>query len=142
MSKTISQLTQSPYYSLAFNSAIFDGPVRIYFAQHQEAAALQIYFYLQKMIENWTLLKPSFSRYDGSQLFILLYPSPENFNELFPNAKSFFELKPFASDFILGLERAVEMEELATIGQILFENWFQTYPDDLAIDQQKAELSM
>lgn len=130
MSNTVSQLTQSPFYSLAFNSAIFDGPLRVYFAQHQEAAALQIYFHLQKMIESWTLLKPSFSRYDGAQLFVLLYPSSENFRELFQDASSFFHIQPFGHDVLLGIERALEPNEIALMAPQIFEMWFKTYPDE------------
>ena len=39
-------ITQSSFYSPAFNGAIFDGPLRLYFSQAQEAMALKFYFEL------------------------------------------------------------------------------------------------
>lgn len=79
MRQSASYLTQSRFYSPAFNAAIFDGPLRIYFAQYQEALALKIYFAAQSRLqERYGKLRELFRR-NGLQIFVLLYPSAESF---------------------------------------------------------------
>jgi hypothetical protein len=73
-------ITQSPYYSPAFNGAVFDGPLRLYFSQSQEALALKFYFELraktQSMTEQWP-------RSGGVNLFVMIYPTEETFDLCF-----------------------------------------------------------
>lgn len=83
MRQSASQLTQSRYYSPAFNAAIFDGPVRIYFAQYQEALALRIYFRLQDRLQGWIKSAEPLSRRRLPNIFIMLYPTEEIFTNCF-----------------------------------------------------------
>lgn len=83
MRQTASQLTQSRFYSPAFNAAIFDGPVRIYFAQYQEALALKIYFRLQDRLQGWLAPSQQLSRLKLPNIFIMLYPTDEIFANCF-----------------------------------------------------------
>ncbi len=77
----VSFLTQSKFYSPAFNAAIFDGPLRIYFAQYQEALALKVYFKLQEGLEGF--------RASAQHVFVMLYPTPETFENCFtPEGKA------------------------------------------------------
>lgn len=77
----VSFLTQSKFYSPAFNAAIFDGPLRIYFAQYQEALALKVYFKLQEGLEGF--------RASAQHVFVMLYPTPETFENCFtPDGKA------------------------------------------------------
>lgn len=77
----VSFLTQSKFYSPAFNAAIFDGPLRIYFAQYQEALALKVYFKLQEGLEGF--------RTSAQHVFVMLYPTPETFENSFtPEGKA------------------------------------------------------
>lgn len=85
MRQSASQLTQSRFYSPAFNAAIFDGPVRIYFAQYQEALALKIYFRLQDRLQGWLAPAQQLSRLKLPNIFIMLYPT----DEIFANCFSF-----------------------------------------------------
>lgn len=83
MRQQISFLTQSRFYSPAFNAAIFDGPVRIYFAQYQEAQALKVYFNVQQRLKDIngssnTRAREAFRRM-GVNIFIMLYPNLETF---------------------------------------------------------------
>lgn len=73
-------VTQSKYYSPAFNAAIFDGPIRIYFAQHQEAQALKLYFNLQERFEEVRRQARSLFRERGRNIFVMLYPTEEMFD--------------------------------------------------------------
>lgn len=83
MSNSVGHLTQSRYYSPAFNAAVFDGPIRIYFAQHQEGAALQVYFRLQQHLkQGYVNFRRSF-RQHGQTIFLMLYPTPELFAQSF-----------------------------------------------------------
>jgi len=86
MKENATFVTQSKFFSPVFNAAIFDGPIRIYFAQHQEAQALKVYFNLQ---ERYKHLRES-SRYAhqkrNGNIFIMLYPSIETFEMCFNSA--------------------------------------------------------
>ena len=73
-------ITQSPFYSPAFNGAIFDGPLRLYFSQSQEALALKFYFELRSQIQELTVLWP---RSGGPSLFVMIYPTEETFELCF-----------------------------------------------------------
>lgn len=84
MNDSVSCLTQSNFYSPAFNAAIFDGPIRLYFAQYQEASALRIYFRLQSELKESYLWAKNLHRSLGRHLFVMLYPSSDTFDLSFP----------------------------------------------------------
>ena len=83
MKENLTFVTQSKFFSPVFNAAIFDGPIRIYFAQHQEAQALKVYFNVQ---ERYKSLREH-SRYTvknrGGNIFIMLYPTLDTFEMCF-----------------------------------------------------------
>lgn len=72
-------LTQSKYFSSVFNGAIFDGPVRLYFAQYHEGLALEIYFHIEGLLRSTGNLGSSRSRNFKKHIFMLLYPTHELF---------------------------------------------------------------
>jgi hypothetical protein len=79
MAPTVIHLTQSRFYSPVFNAAVFDGPIRIYFAQHQETLALKVYFRLQQHLKDtYALFRNSFKQH-GQTIFLMLYPTQETF---------------------------------------------------------------
>ena len=79
MAQSVIHLTQSRFYSPAFNAAVFDGPIRIYFAQHQEALALKVYFQLQQYLKDtYTTFRKNFKQH-GQTIFLMLYPTAETF---------------------------------------------------------------
>ena len=73
-------ITQSPFYSPAFNGAIFDGPLRLYFTQSQEALALKFYFELRSKTQDLTQMWP---RNSGPSLYVMIYPTEETFDLCF-----------------------------------------------------------
>lgn len=79
MKSTYSTLMQSKYFSPAFNSAIFDGPVRIYFAQFHEALALKIYFLLQQKWPQEFARCKDLSRSAHANVLIMIYPTEDSF---------------------------------------------------------------
>jgi hypothetical protein len=76
-------LTQSRFYSPEFNTAVFDGPIRIYFAQHQETMALEVYCRLQEYLKDVQGRLRDMFRANGLTVFILLYPSTDSFEKSF-----------------------------------------------------------
>lgn len=71
-------ITQSSFYSPAFNGAIFDGPLRLYFAQSQEAVALKFYFELRSRS-----VDTAWPRSEGPNVFVMIYPNEETFDLCF-----------------------------------------------------------
>lgn len=87
MAQSVIHLTQSRFYSPAFNAAVFDGPIRIYFAQHQEALALKVYFKLQQYLkETYSVFRKSF-KVHGQTIFLMLYPTSDSFTTCFSEEK-------------------------------------------------------
>lgn len=105
MRQPISFLTQSRFHSPAFNAAIFDGPVRIYFAQYQESLALKVYFVSQQRLKNvMTEVRDAF-RKTGVNVFVMLYPSEEAFCMSFADQAKEAELvvDRLGADFVVGV---------------------------------------
>ncbi len=123
MHQPIAHLTQSQYYSPALNAAIFDGPIRLYFAQSQEPEALEVYFRLQKeVLESFELAKKYLQEGDQN-IFILTYPSDEVFEQSCGDAvgkESGVVLQKLGNDFILGIRGPVRELEFVRIQEGLF----------------------
>ncbi|MCB0351153.1 MAG: hypothetical protein KDD38_08215 [Bdellovibrionales bacterium] len=123
MRQQISFLTQSRFYSPVFNAAIFDGPIRIYFAQYQEPVALKIYFATQeKMKDMFVKVRETFRR-TGINIFVMLYPSIETFNMSFEHSNlNFIEaggspiiVERLGQDFVVGVKGPVSDEDVENI---------------------------
>jgi hypothetical protein len=111
MSETAMFVTQSQFFTTAFNAAIFDGPFRIYFAQYQEAHALKIYFGLQQLMRTSLQDEVLKLRSDKKCVFIMLYPTDETFFSSFPASLSSAasaspQIVPerLGSDFVIGVQ--------------------------------------
>jgi len=80
MREQVTFVTQSKYFSPAFNAAIFDGPIRIYFAQYQEAQALKLYFNFQERFADIRRQARGIFKSRGRNIFVMLYPTEETFD--------------------------------------------------------------
>jgi len=80
MREQVTFVTQSKYFSPAFNAAIFDGPIRIYFAQYQEAQALKLYFNFQERFADCRRAARGIFKNRGRNIFVMLYPTEETFD--------------------------------------------------------------
>jgi hypothetical protein len=111
MRQPVSFLTQSKFYSPAFNAAIFDGAVRIYFAQYQEAAALKLYFDAQeKLKESYMACREAFKRH-GVHVFIMLYPTTETYKMCFEvSGEHAVSVDRLDGDFVLGINTPITEE--------------------------------
>jgi hypothetical protein len=101
------RILQSRYFSSAFNTAIFDGPLRVYFSQVQEPEALKVYFSLQSKvfqeengnkIENIRDALPK-----NSTLFVMIYPNKESFQQSFDQDCDFAVAK-IEQDCVIGVQ--------------------------------------
>lgn len=78
MAASYSSFLTTQYYSPVFNTALFDGPFRIYFSQSYESVALKIYHLLQTQdLALWTEYK-KWSEKTKKHAFILIYPSSQD----------------------------------------------------------------
>ena len=104
MAQSVIHLTQSRFYSPAFNAAVFDGPIRIYFAQHQEALALKVYFQLQQYLKDtYSTFRKNFKQH-GQTSFLMLYPTEESFTTSFEKgSEANVASEKIGDDHVLGV---------------------------------------
>ncbi len=117
MPPQISFIAQSRYYSPAFNSAIFDGPLRIYFAQFQEAQALKIYFVAQQRLQElYSKIRERFRR-TGVNIFVMLYPSAESFTMSFGdlNETENVQIERLGVDYVIGVRGPITDQDMDRI---------------------------
>ena len=109
MRPQISFIAQSRFYSPAFNSAIFDGPLRIYFAQFQEPQALKLYFVAQQRLQElYAKIREQF-RKTGVNIFVMLYPSAESFTMSFGDLSDdeSVHVERLGVDYVIGVRGPV-----------------------------------
>ena len=136
MAQSVIHLTQSKFYSPVFNAAVFDGPIRIYFAQHQEALALKVYFKLQQYLQDtYSAFRKNFKQH-GQTIFLMLYPTQESFNDSFSNELTVCAEK-LGDDHVLGVRGPLNEEEY----EIVFER-VKAILQDLGLAQEFAVQSV
>jgi hypothetical protein len=120
---------QSKFFNPAFNSAIFDGPIRIYFAQFHEALALKIYFMIQQKLTNELTRAKEISKARGANILVMLYPSEESFLLSFDGQHQNSQplmLDKWNEDVVVGLRGPIADNHLdlllETIG-LAIQNW-------------------
>lgn len=111
MKGTYSALMQSKFFNPAFNSAIFDGPIRIYFAQSHESMALKIYFTLQQQFSAELARAKELNKFLGRTVLVMLYPTAESFRMSFENTKT-VACDSLSDDTIIGIKGPFEDRDL------------------------------
>jgi|GEM_PF-2295768 len=101
MGSSYSELVQSKYFNSAFNGAIYDGPVRIYFAQFDEDLALELYFLIQQKYAETLLGLKEISRLRGRHILILMYPTEDMFYQFAPS-----DAVRWQKDILIGVKPA------------------------------------
>lgn len=106
MNLSTASLIQSKFFSPIFNTAIFDGPVRIYFAQAHEPEALKIYMRVREMVSR----VPHFDREeyggeDDQKIFVLIYPNRETFSQTF-DSQAAVCVERLGDSFVVGVSGA------------------------------------
>ncbi|PIS10508.1 MAG: hypothetical protein COT73_08980 [Bdellovibrio sp. CG10_big_fil_rev_8_21_14_0_10_47_8] len=117
MKGTYSALMQSKFFNPAFNSAIFDGPIRIYFAQFHESLALKIYFSLQQKYAQEMARAKEMHRTLDRTVLVMLYPTTESFQLSFDGAEdeAFMMLDGLVDDAVIGISGPFEDEKLPLV---------------------------
>ncbi len=129
MRSSYTTLMQSKYFNPAFNSAIFDGPVRIYFAQFHEALALKIYFLIQQKLGPEMAKAKEASKASGANILLMVYPTTDSFGLSFETQTQTttpFETEKWQEDVIIGLRGPIEEDKLDLLLESLrqtIENW-------------------
>ncbi len=117
MRGTYAALMQSKFFTPAFNSAIFDGPLRIYFSQMHESLALKVYFSFQeKYPKEFGKAKERYNQ-SGQLLLLMIYPTAESFQTSFSqntsmNQGSQLGQDELYGDSVLGVQGALEDADL------------------------------
>lgn len=115
MKASYSNLMQSRFFSPAFNSAIFDGPVRIYFSQLHESLALKIYFSLQQKHPDILSKAKELHKMFGMNMLVMIYPSQDSFQMSFEGSKEFLVEDHLGDDTLLGINGPFEDDQLLTV---------------------------
>ncbi len=118
MAQSVIHLTQSRFYSPMFNAAVFDGPIRIYFAQHQEDIALNVYHHLQQFLkDSYATFRKNF-RQHGHTVFVMLYPNVEMFEDAFSkdtnglhNATEHMAMERLGDDVVIGVRGVLSEQD-------------------------------
>lgn len=114
-SSSYNTLMQSKYFSPAFNSAIFDGPIRIYFAQFHEALALKIYFMIQQKLGKELAHAKELAKASGANIFLMIYPTQDSFVLSFDvdsNHSEPLQIERWHEDVIIGLKGPAAEENM------------------------------
>lgn len=140
MAQSVIHLTQSRFYSPVFNAAVFDGPIRIYFAQHQEALALKVYFKLQQYLQDtYSAFRKNFKLH-GQTIFLMLYPTQESFTDSFSGEQAGplrVAAEKLGDDHVLGVRGPLGEDEYEEV----FER-VKSILQDLGLPQEFAAQSI
>ena len=129
MRSSYTTLMQSKYFNPAFNSAIFDGPVRIYFAQFHESQALKVYFSIQQKLTAEMAKAKEAAKNSGANILVMIYPTADSFAFSFESSAATatpFEVEKWNEDVVIGLRGPLEDENLDLLLETLrltMENW-------------------
>lgn len=126
MKGTYTALMQSQFFNPAFNSAIFDGPLRIYFAQFHESLALKIYFSLQQKFASEMARAKELHKMLDRNVLLMLYPSSDSFALSFNSVAGLTDCDELHENTIIGVNGPFEDEQLPMVlDQVLqaFKNW-------------------
>lgn len=105
------------YYSPVFNTALFDGPFRIYFSQSYEASALKIYHLLQNQYKDLCVQLKAWTHASREHAFLLIYPDLKDLQKIFAettkNPKASVQLQPWDEGIVIGISKPTDDLELA-----------------------------
>jgi len=133
MAASYSSFLTTQYYSPVFNTALFDGPFRIYFSQSYESVALKIYHLLQSQdLALWTRYK-QWSEKTKKHAFVLIYPSHQDvqiaFDDSSANNENAFLARQWDDGLILGFSNPNQDEDFFTSYKSLL-NELQSFIDN------------
>ncbi len=113
MAATYSSFMTTRFYNPVFTTALFDGPIRIYFSQNYESAALKIYHLLQNQYpEQWKQLK-TFTQVSKEHVFLMMYPDKKDLNLIFAESdKNIINIQEWEEGLAIGFCQPADESEL------------------------------
>lgn len=112
MAATYSSFMTTRFYSPVFNTALFDGPLRIYFSQSYESVALKIYHILQTQhVEFWNSLK-QFNTRSKQHLFLMIYPEAKDLGLVFDKPNQEMQAQEWDEGLAVGVIQAQSDEDV------------------------------
>lgn len=112
MAATYSSFMTTRFYSPVFNTALFDGPIRIYFSQSYESAALKIYHLLQtQYVELWDQLKDCSNR-SKEHIFLMMYPDKSDVEMVFSEKARAVQSQEWEEGLAIGFNQPQDDLEL------------------------------
>jgi hypothetical protein len=114
---TQSLVTNSRFFSQEFNTAIIDGPLRIYFADRQESEALHIYFEVQQALERAGQKLSAFPN-DNPHLYLMMYPTRQSFINVF-NWEDRAVYDRYQEHLVLGMDCSEGVQNPLTLSEEL-----------------------
>ena len=103
MAATYSSFMTTKFYSPVFNTALFDGPIRVYFSQSYETSALKIYHLLQTQHENTWKKLIQYSIKTKKHLFLMIYPELKDLHIVFDQIEKFAHSQEWEEGLAIGL---------------------------------------
>lgn len=132
MKSSYSSLMQSKYFNPAFNSAIFDGPVRIYFAQLHESLALKIYFLIQQKWPQEFAQAKSLSKASHANVLVMIYPTVQSYSlamDVEEQEQAPWRAESWNEDIVIALRGPLEdsqMDSFLDFAGSIMRNWMPT----------------
>ena len=115
MRSSYSQFSQSQFFHSSFNAALFDGPVRLFFPQDQEALALKVYFTLIRDCPHVLETCRSIHKVTGQVVMVLLYPDTSSFQLSFRKIESQFSWSLLDEDEVVGVQGALDDSQISEL---------------------------
>lgn len=143
MRSNYTTLMQSKYFNPAFNSAIFDGPLRIYFAQFHEALALKVYFMVQQKLADEVAKAKEVSKASGANILVMIYPTVDAFEMAFENSQkntNILQIEKWREDVVIGTRGPIEDESLDLLIDTLRQTMNNWRPAPIEATSALAEL--
>ncbi len=132
MAATYSSFMTTKYYSPVFNTALFDGPFRIYFSQSYESSALKIYHLMQTQYKDLCAQLKAWTQTSREHVFLLIYPEAKDlqivFAETTRNSSATVQMQSWAEGLVIGisqpandLDLAIQIEQIGSMLQAWIE---------------------
>lgn len=137
MAATYSSFMTTRFYSPVFNTALFDGPFRIYFSQSYETSALKIYHLLQSQHQDlWNQLK-NWSLTSKEHIFLLMYPEAKDLQMIFGDNSTLACSQAWDEGLALGIfQPATELQLNEQLNGII------SYLNDWLVTQNETHASL
>lgn len=114
MAATYSSFMTTRFYSPVFNTALFDGPLRIYFSQSYESAALKVYHLMQTQhLDLWNELKATSAR-SKEHVFLMMYPEKKDLQMVFSEKAASIHAQDWEEGLAIGFCQPQSETEFGT----------------------------